>query len=57
MPLQLTFPQGATLVSGGTGRVGEGIVRALAEAQIPLVFTYRSTADKAARSCNSIARE
>jgi NAD(P)-dependent dehydrogenase (short-subunit alcohol dehydrogenase family) len=48
MPLQLTFPQGATLVSGGTGRVGEGIVRALAGAGVPLVFTYRSTADKAA---------
>jgi NAD(P)-dependent dehydrogenase (short-subunit alcohol dehydrogenase family) len=49
MPLQLTFPQGATLVSGGTGRVGEGIVRCLAEAGVPLVFTYRSTGDKAAR--------
>jgi len=48
MPLQLTFPQGATLVSGGTGRVGEGIVRALAEAGVPLVFTYRNTAEKAA---------
>jgi NAD(P)-dependent dehydrogenase (short-subunit alcohol dehydrogenase family) len=49
MPLQLTFPQGATLVSGGTGRVGEGIVRCLAEAGIPVVFTWRSTAEKAAR--------
>jgi NAD(P)-dependent dehydrogenase (short-subunit alcohol dehydrogenase family) len=48
MPLQLTFPQGATLISGGTGRVGEGVVRALAEANIPLVFTYRGSADKAA---------
>jgi len=49
MPLQLTFPEGAALVSGGTGRVGEGIVRCLAQANIPLVFTYRGRADKAAR--------
>jgi NAD(P)-dependent dehydrogenase (short-subunit alcohol dehydrogenase family) len=55
MPLQLTFPQGATLVSGGTGRVGEGIVRALAEAGIPLVFTWRSTADKAARLADELS--
>ena len=48
MPLQLTFPQGATLVSGGTGRVGEGVTRCLAQAGVPLVFTYRGSADKAA---------
>jgi NAD(P)-dependent dehydrogenase (short-subunit alcohol dehydrogenase family) len=49
MPLQLTFPKGATLVSGGTGRVGEGVTRCLAAAGLPLVFTYRASADKAAR--------
>jgi NAD(P)-dependent dehydrogenase (short-subunit alcohol dehydrogenase family) len=49
MPLQLTFPKGAALVSGGTGRVGEGVTRCLAEAGIPLVFTYRGSAEKAAR--------
>jgi NAD(P)-dependent dehydrogenase (short-subunit alcohol dehydrogenase family) len=49
MSLRLTFPKGGTLVSGGTGRVGEGIVRCLAEAGVPLVFTYRGSADKAAR--------
>src|ERR1700756_1595636 len=54
MPLQLTFPQGATLVSGGTGRVGEGIVRCLAEAGVPLVFTYRNTAEKAARLADEL---
>jgi NAD(P)-dependent dehydrogenase (short-subunit alcohol dehydrogenase family) len=48
MPLQLTFPQGATLVSGGTGRVGEGIVRCLAQAGVPLVFTWRGSEGKAA---------
>jgi len=49
MPLQLTFPKGAALVSGGTGRVGEGVTRCLAAAGVPLVFTYRGSADKAGR--------
>lgn len=48
MPLQLTFPKGGVLISGGTGRVGEGVVRCLAEAGVPLVFTYRGSAGKAA---------
>jgi 3-oxoacyl-[acyl-carrier protein] reductase len=55
MPLQLTFPQGAILVSGGTGRVGEGIVRCMAQAGVPLVFTYRNTADKAARLADELS--
>lgn len=41
MPLQLTFPEGGALVVGGTGRVGQGIVRQMAAAGVPLVFTYR----------------
>ncbi len=49
MPLQLTFPNGAALVSGGTGRVGEGVTRCLADAGVPLVFTYRGNAEKADR--------
>jgi NAD(P)-dependent dehydrogenase (short-subunit alcohol dehydrogenase family) len=36
------------LVTGGTGRVGEGVVRRLAEAGVPVVFTYRRHADAAA---------
>ena len=38
MPLQLTFPKGGTLISGGTGRVGEGVTRCLAAAGIPRTF-------------------
>lgn len=48
MPITLTFPEGGALVPGGTGRVGEGIVRRLAEAGVPLVFTYRSSGERAA---------
>ena len=47
MPMQLTFPEGAALVSGGTGRVGEGVTRTLAAAGVPVVFTYRGSADRA----------
>lgn len=48
MPMQLTFPEGAALVSGGTGRVGEGVTRTLAAADVPVVFTYRGSEDRAA---------
>ena len=41
MALTLTYPEGGMLVTGGTGSVGGGIVRALAKAGVPLVFTYR----------------
>jgi|KBSSwiStaDraftv2_1062776.scaffolds.fasta_scaffold07892_7 NAD(P)-dependent dehydrogenase (short-subunit alcohol dehydrogenase family) len=47
MALTLTFPEGGALVTGGTGTVGEGIVRALCAAEVPLVFTYVSRPDKA----------
>ena len=47
MALTLTFPQGGALVTGGTGRLGEGIVRQLAEAGVPQVFTYMGSEDKA----------
>lgn len=47
MAFALTYPEGAALVSGGTGRVGEGTVRRLAQAGVPTVFTYNSNADKA----------
>ncbi|SFR90119.1 SDR family NAD(P)-dependent oxidoreductase [Sphingomonas jatrophae] len=48
MPLSLTFRPGAILVSGGTGRVGEGVVRRLAEGGVPVLFTYRHDRDRAA---------
>ncbi len=47
MPLCLTYPEGAALVAGGTGRVGEGTMRRLVEAGVPVVFTYNSSADRA----------
>lgn len=40
MPITLTFPIGGALVTGGTGRLGEGIVRQLSKADVPLVFTF-----------------
>jgi len=47
MALNLTYPEGGMLVTGGTGSVGGGIVRALAKADVPLVFTYRGNKEKA----------
>jgi NAD(P)-dependent dehydrogenase (short-subunit alcohol dehydrogenase family) len=47
MALTLTYPEGGMLVTGGTGSVGGGIVRALAKAGAPLVFTYRGNKEKA----------
>ena len=48
MPLTLTFPEGGALVVGGTGRLGEGIVRQLGKAGVPQVFTYLGNAAQAA---------
>ena len=47
MTIELTFPEGVTLVAGGTGNVGAGITRRLAEAGLPVVFTYRGNAARA----------
>lgn len=47
MGISLTYPAGGMLVTGGTGNVGTGVVRRLAAAGVPLVFTYRSDAAKA----------
>lgn len=47
MALALTFPDGGALVTGGTGRLGEGIVRQLAKAGVPQVFTYMGSQDRA----------
>ena len=47
MAITLTYPEGGALVTGGTGRVGQGIVRRLAQAGVPLVFTYRGNAEAA----------
>lgn len=47
MAITLTFPDGGALVTGGTGRLGEGIVRQFAKAGVPQVFTYGGNAEKA----------
>jgi NAD(P)-dependent dehydrogenase (short-subunit alcohol dehydrogenase family) len=47
MAITLSYPDGGMLVTGGTGRVGKGIVRRLADAGVPIVFTYRGNAGDA----------
>lgn len=47
MSIKLTYDAGGMLVAGGTGRVGGGIVRRLAEAGVAVVFTYRRNEDHA----------
>lgn len=48
MGLELTFPEGVAFVAGGTGNVGTGVVRTLANAGLPVAFTFRSNEGKAA---------
>jgi NAD(P)-dependent dehydrogenase (short-subunit alcohol dehydrogenase family) len=55
MAITLTYPDGGTLVTGGTGRVGEAVVRRMAEAGAPLVFTYRGN-EEAARKLETELR-
>jgi NAD(P)-dependent dehydrogenase (short-subunit alcohol dehydrogenase family) len=45
--VELTFPDGGVLVAGGTGNVGAGVVQVLAEAGLPVVFTYRTRQEQA----------
>jgi NAD(P)-dependent dehydrogenase (short-subunit alcohol dehydrogenase family) len=47
MTISLSYPAGGMLVTGGTGNVGAGVVRRLAAAGVPLVFTYRTNATQA----------
>jgi NAD(P)-dependent dehydrogenase (short-subunit alcohol dehydrogenase family) len=54
--LNLTFPSGGALVAGGTGNVGAGVVRRLAQAGVPVVFTYRRNTD-AARALEAQVRD
>jgi NAD(P)-dependent dehydrogenase (short-subunit alcohol dehydrogenase family) len=42
MTISLTFPDGCALVAGGSGNVGAGVTRRLAEAGVPVIFTYVS---------------
>jgi 3-oxoacyl-[acyl-carrier protein] reductase len=45
--IELTFPNGCALVAGGTGTVGQGVVRRFAASGTPTVFTYFSRKDEA----------
>lgn len=47
MAITLTYPEGCALVCGGTGRVGQGVVRRIAQAGVPTIFTYRGNKDAA----------
>ncbi len=47
MSIELTYPDGCALVAGGAGKVGVGVTRRLAEAGLPVVFTYVSGAERA----------
>jgi NAD(P)-dependent dehydrogenase (short-subunit alcohol dehydrogenase family) len=47
MTIQLTYPDGCAIVAGGTGNVGAGVTRRLAEAGLPVTFTYVANADRA----------
>jgi NAD(P)-dependent dehydrogenase (short-subunit alcohol dehydrogenase family) len=53
MSLALTFEPGAMLVSG-CGRVGAGVVRVMAQAGVPVVFTYNTDSKRAAALVQSI---
>jgi NAD(P)-dependent dehydrogenase (short-subunit alcohol dehydrogenase family) len=45
--VKLTYAEGAALVTGGSGGIGSAVVAALAEAGLPVGFTYRTGRDAA----------
>tara|TARA_B110000503_G_scaffold135021_1_gene214807 strand:- start:1076 stop:1852 length:777 start_codon:yes stop_codon:yes gene_type:complete len=47
MAIQLSFDQGAVIIGGGTGGIGEAICRRFAESGAPVIFTYHSNTAKA----------
>ena len=47
MTISLSFDDGAAIVAGGSGGIGEAIVRRFAEAGTPVVFTYHGNKLKA----------
>jgi NAD(P)-dependent dehydrogenase (short-subunit alcohol dehydrogenase family) len=48
MTIKLNFNQGAVIVAGGSGGIGETICMGMAKAGLPVVFTYHSSESKAA---------
>ncbi|WP_028079147.1 SDR family NAD(P)-dependent oxidoreductase [Solimonas soli] len=57
MTITLTYPEGGALVTGGTGNVGEGVVRRLAAAGVPVVFTYRGASKERAQALQAELRD
>lgn len=51
MTASAAFPEGAALVVGGTGGLGQAICRGFAREGSPVVFTWRSRADAAEKLC------
>lgn len=47
MSIELSFDDGAVIVAGGSGGIGEAICRRFAEAGAPIVFTYHGNQVKA----------
>lgn len=47
MSIQLSFDEGATIVAGGSGGIGEAICRRFADAESPIVLTYHGNLAKA----------
>ena len=47
MDMSLSFDQGAVVVAGGSGGIGEAICRRFADAGAPIIFTYHSNQAKA----------
>lgn len=47
MAITLSFDQGAAIVAGGSGGIGEAICRRFADAGTPVVFTYHGNKTKA----------
>ncbi|WP_375739043.1 SDR family NAD(P)-dependent oxidoreductase [Pseudomonas boanensis] len=51
------FPDGATLVFGGSGGIGQGVAVEFARAGVPVAVGYRSKADVAQRVADQIREE
>jgi NAD(P)-dependent dehydrogenase (short-subunit alcohol dehydrogenase family) len=57
MSLSLSFDQGAVIVAGGSGGIGEAIARGFASTGLPVVITWHSSEAKATRVRDSIVRD